>query len=75
MLAYVATVEEIADAVNVDPRDVAVVVAWLARDDRDIGDTDTVTSIHRILNPNAERTVHGLYFPDDETGTDRTRMR
>lgn len=71
----VKIVDEIAEAVHVDPGDVQVIVQWLAADDLDISSPDTVTAVHRILNPNAERTVPGLYFPDDEAGTGRTRMR
>lgn len=68
------TVDEIADTLSVHPGDVRVVLGWLGVDQDDppawaAGET------HLILNPHGERTVDGLYFPDPDAGSGRTRMR
>lgn len=70
------TLEDLAVAVNFDPADVAVILASLDVDADNIPD-DAATAVHRILNPNSERTVPQLYCPglDPDTGTGATKMR
>jgi hypothetical protein len=74
------TVDELASAVCVDPDDVRVVVGWFDAEQRISDDnipTPVATAVHRVLNPNSERTVLELYYKglDPETGTGATRMR
>jgi hypothetical protein len=74
------TVDELASAVCVDPDDVRVVVGWFDAEQRISDDnipTSVATAVHRVLNPNSERTVLELYYKglDAETGTGATRMR
>jgi hypothetical protein len=74
------TVDELASAVCVDPDDVRVVVGWFDAEQRISDDnipTAVATAVHRVLNPNSERTVLELYYKglDPETGTGATRMR
>jgi hypothetical protein len=58
------TVDELAAAACVDPADVRVVLTWL--DDGPVADTDvplsTAIAVHRLLNPDSERTVLPLYY-------------
>lgn len=73
--------DELSAAVCVDPADVRVILAWLDAgegvfDDNNIP-TPGATAVHRVLNPNNERTVLELYYKglDPETGTGATKMR
>jgi hypothetical protein len=58
------TVDELASATCVDPADVRVVLDWL--DDGPVTDVDVpmpvAIAVHRVLNPDSERTVLGLYY-------------
>ncbi len=58
------TVDELASAACVDPADVRVVLTWL--DDRPVTDADvplpTAIAVHRLLNPDSERTVLALHY-------------
>jgi hypothetical protein len=64
------TVEELALAVCVDPGDVRVVLTWL--DDRPVADTDVplpmAIAVHRLLNPDSERTILELYYKGGAIG-------
>jgi hypothetical protein len=69
----VISVEDLAEAVNVDLADLRVVLAVLDVDGDDVPD-DAVTVAHRIVTA---RTVVELYCPgaDPESGTGATTMR
>lgn len=59
------TVDELAAATCVDPADVRVVLSWI--DDGDGAPREDVpipvaTAVHRMLNPDSERTVLELYY-------------
>ncbi len=74
------TVDELASAVCVDPADVRVILTWFDDEERISDDhvpTPVATAVHRVLNPNSERTVLELYYKglDPDTGTGATKMR
>lgn len=74
------TVDELASAVCVDADDVRVVLGWLNGDEavpENAVPIPMATAVHRVLNPNSERTVLELYYKglDPETGTEATKMR
>lgn len=57
------TVDELASAACVDPADVRVVLTWL--DDRPVTDDvplPMAIAVHRLLNPDSERTILALYY-------------
>lgn len=58
------TVDELASAVCVDSADVRVVLGWLG--DRPVPDVDVplplAIAVHRLLNPDSERTILELYY-------------
>jgi hypothetical protein len=61
----VVTVDELAAATCVDPADVRVVLGWLDDGDgppREDVPTPVATAVHRMLNPDSQRTVLELYY-------------
>lgn len=57
------TVDELASAACVDPADVRVVLSWL--DDRPVTDDvplPMAIAVHRLLNPDSQRTILALYY-------------
>lgn len=73
------TVDELASAVCVDSDDVRVVLGWVNGEPvaDNVVPIDLATAVHRVLNPNSERTVLELYYKglDPEVGAGATRMR
>lgn len=74
------TVDELASAVCVDPADVRVVLGWMNGGEpfpENAVPTQVATAVHRVLNPNSERTVLELYYKslDPAVGSGATKMR
>ena len=73
------TVDELASAVCVDADDVRVVLGWVNGEPvpENAVPTHVATAVHRVLNPNSERTVRELYYKglDSKVGTGATKMR
>ena len=59
------TVDDLAAATCVDPADVRVVLTWLDDEGgatRDDIPAPVATAVHRLLNPDSQRTVLELYY-------------